>query len=64
MLVIGTTGEIMPASQIPFIAEQNGAIIIEINPNKSSYSDRISDVFIQEKATVACQLLDSALEAD
>ncbi|MCK5822621.1 MAG: NAD-dependent deacylase, partial [Bacteroidales bacterium] len=30
-LVIGTTGEIMPASLIPHTAKQNGAKIIEIN---------------------------------
>ena len=51
MLVIGTTGEIMPASQIPLIAKQNGAKIIEINPSPSNFTHSISDIFIQGKAT-------------
>lgn len=51
MLVIGTTGEIMPASQIPLIAKQNGAMIIEVNPSASNYTPSISDIFLQGKAT-------------
>jgi len=52
-LVIGTTGEIYPASQIPFIAKRNGAKIIEINVKESNYTQSITDVFIKEKATTA-----------
>ncbi|MFK5856725.1 MAG: NAD-dependent deacylase [Bacteroidota bacterium] len=52
-LIIGTTGEIMPASQIPHIAKQNGASIIEINPERSNFTNSITDIFIQEKATIA-----------
>ncbi len=61
MLVIGTTGEIMPASQIPHIAKQNGARIIEINPNTSNYSKSISDIFLQGKATEIMALLGKQL---
>jgi len=52
-LIIGTTGEIMPASQIPHIAKENGTKIIEINPESSNFTNTITDIFIQEKATVA-----------
>ncbi len=51
-LVIGTTGEIYPASQIPYIAKRNGVKIIEINVEESNYTDSITDVFIKEKATI------------
>ncbi len=51
-LVIGTTGEIYPASQIPFLAKRNGAKIIEINIESSNYTDSITDVFIKQKATI------------
>jgi len=54
-LVIGTTGEIMPASYIPHQAKENGAIIIEINIEESNFTKSITDVFIQEKASVAMQ---------
>ncbi len=56
-LLVGTTGEIMPASQIPVLAKQNGAKIIEINIAPSNYTAQISDIFIQEKATVAMTTL-------
>jgi NAD-dependent deacetylase len=50
VLVIGTTGEVTPASYIPAIAKQSGAKIIEINPKASAYTNGTTDVFIQEKA--------------
>jgi len=49
-LIIGTTGEVMPANQIPPLAKQQGAKIIEVNPEKSNYTDRITDIFLQGKA--------------
>jgi NAD-dependent deacetylase len=62
MLVIGTTGEIQPASQIPLLAKQNGAKIIEINIEKSNYTDSITDIFLQDKATAACKNLQNHLK--
>ena len=53
ILIIGTTGEIQPASQIPLIAAQRGAHVIEINIEKSRYTDSITHNFIQEKASIA-----------
>lgn len=52
-LLIGTTGEIMPASMIPHVAKRNGATIIEVNPEESNYTKSITDVFIRAKATEA-----------
>lgn len=62
-LVIGTTGEIMPASQIPIIAKNNGATIIEINVKKSNYTDEITDIFLNGKATKVIDELVKALQA-
>jgi NAD-dependent deacetylase len=50
-ILIGTTGEIMPASIIPIIAKKNKAKIIEININSSNYTNTITDVFLKGKAT-------------
>jgi NAD-dependent deacetylase len=50
-LVIGTTGEVLPACQIPVQAKQNGAKIIEINLEPSSFTSTITDIFLQGKAT-------------
>ena len=61
-LVVGTTGEIMPAAQLPRIAKRNGAKIIEINIAPSAYTQQITDVFLQDKATVAMTKLLEALK--
>jgi NAD-dependent deacetylase len=61
-LLIGTTGEIMPASMIPHIAKRKGATIIEVNPKESNYTGDITDVFIKAKATEAMTQLVQELE--
>ncbi|MCP4218914.1 MAG: NAD-dependent deacylase [bacterium] len=50
-LVVGTTGEVMPACEIPFRAKQNGAKIIEINMEPSNYTVSTTDIFLRGKAT-------------
>ena len=51
VIVIGSTGEVYPASQIPVFAKQNGAKIIEINTEKTLFTNQITDVFLQGKAS-------------
>jgi len=51
VIIIGSTGEVTPASSIPQIAKQNGAKIIEINPEKTLFTDSVTDIFLQGKAT-------------
>ena len=60
-LIIGTTGEVMPANQIPGIAKGFGATIIEVNPEPSNYTDRVTDIFLQGKATEVMQQLEMLL---
>jgi len=50
-ILIGTTGEIMPASIIPYEAKRNGVKIIEVNTQPSNYTNTITDVFLEGKAT-------------
>ncbi len=50
-IVVGTTGEIMPASLIPREAKESGAVIIEVNTEKSKYTNSITDIFLQGKAS-------------
>jgi NAD-dependent deacetylase len=52
VIVIGSTGEVYPASSMPKQAKANGATIIEINPEKTLFSESITDVFLQGKASV------------
>ncbi|PIS29691.1 MAG: RNA polymerase subunit sigma [Candidatus Marinimicrobia bacterium CG08_land_8_20_14_0_20_45_22] len=50
-ILIGTTGKIQPASMMPIYAKNNGAKIIEINIGISEYTNSITDVFLNGKAT-------------
>jgi NAD-dependent deacetylase len=50
-LVVGTTGEIMPASFVPYEAKSHGAHVIEVNTEPSAFTESITDVFVQGKGT-------------
>ena len=56
-LVVGTTGEIMPASMFPIEAQRKGAAIIEVNLQPSNYTSSITDIFLQGKAGVVLREL-------
>lgn len=56
-IIIGTTGEITPASYIPYEAKRNNCFIIEINTEPSAFTESIIDVFLQGKATVMMERL-------
>ena len=59
-ILIGTTGEIMPASIIPIEAKRNNVKIIEVNILPSNYTNTITDIFLEGKATeVMVKLLES-----
>lgn len=51
LIIIGTTGEVMPAGQIPLIAKEKGAAIIEVNIEPSNFTASITDIFLPGKAT-------------
>ena len=56
-ILIGTTGEIMPASMLPYEAKKNNIKIIEINTKPSNYTNTITDIFLNGKATLILQKL-------
>jgi NAD-dependent deacetylase len=62
-IIIGTTGEIMPASQIPFLAKNNQSTIIEINTQTSNFTNRITDIFLKGKATQIFHQLDLEIKS-
>ncbi len=49
-IIIGTSGEVIPASNIPFLAKKSGAKIIEINTEEGRFTHSVSDVFLRGKA--------------
>jgi len=46
MLVVGTSAVVYPASQLPLVAAQQGATVIDINPERTPISE-IADFFLQ-----------------
>jgi NAD-dependent deacetylase len=62
-IVIGTTGEVMPASMLPPTAKKSGAKIIEINPEVSYFSHQLSDIHLMGKAGEVLPLLNQALNS-
>jgi NAD-dependent deacetylase len=50
VIIIGTTGEVQPASYIPHYAKKAGAYIIEINPTESRFTNSITDLYIAQSA--------------
>jgi NAD-dependent deacetylase len=61
ILIIGTHAEVLPAAEIPKIAKNTGAGIIEINIKPSYFTHTITDVFIQAKATEAMKMIGELL---
>ncbi|HAF29378.1 MAG TPA: RNA polymerase subunit sigma [Bacteroidales bacterium] len=57
VIIIGSTGEVYPAANIPPLAKHKGAKVIEINPEKSLFTETITDIFIQGKASDVMQKL-------
>jgi len=46
MLVVGTSGVVYPVAQLPLLAQQRGAIIIDVNPDCTPISE-IANLFLQ-----------------
>ncbi len=57
MILVGTTGTVAPANMLPARAKSNHAVIIEINPTPSEYTQGVTDFFIREKAAAAMENL-------
>lgn len=53
VIIVGCSGEVFPANQIPLIAKQCGAKIVDINPQSTLFSDQICDVKITAKSELA-----------
>ncbi len=62
MLVIGTSAVIQPAAFMPVISKKSGAKVIEINPERTSLTDTISDYLIMGKAGEVIKQIIAELE--
>ncbi len=60
-LVVGSTGEVYPAAYVPVMAKQHGATVIEINPERSSFTGDITDIYLKGKAGEVLSRLETFL---
>ena len=51
MIIIGTSGVVYPAAEIPYIAHSNNAKIVEINIDSTPFTSSISDYFFEGSAS-------------
>ncbi len=63
MLVVGSTGEVYPAAQVPRWAKEAGATIIEVNPDSSAFTDSITDIHIPLAAGEAFELIEKEIHS-
>ncbi|MDM8516771.1 NAD-dependent deacylase [Desulfobacterales bacterium HSG16] len=50
MLVIGTSATVQPVASMPLVAKEGGAVIIEINAEKTPLTEYTSDYIVQGRA--------------
>ncbi|MDX8339644.1 NAD-dependent protein deacylase [Draconibacterium sp. IB214405] len=60
-IIVGSTGEVTPASYVPRTAKQAGATIIEINPEETIFTSAITDIHLKGKAAEILNQLDELL---
>jgi NAD-dependent deacetylase len=46
-MVIGTSAVVQPAADLPVIAKENGAFIVELNSSETGLTNYITDCFIR-----------------
>ena len=52
MMVVGTSATVQPAADLPLMAKRAGAVIIEVNPDSTPLTRRISDIFLKGEAGI------------
>ena len=51
LLVIGTSAQVSPACDIPRIAKESGAAVVEINPEPTSLTASVTDIHLRGSAS-------------
>jgi NAD-dependent deacetylase len=62
-LIVGSTGVVYPAAQVPIIAKRAGAVVIEVDPGDTEFSESIADLHIRVGASEALTRLDDRVRA-
>ncbi len=60
MLVVGTSGVVQPAASLPFVAARAGALVIDVNPERTPISE-LADFYLEGAGGVVLPQLLEAL---
>jgi NAD-dependent deacetylase len=64
MIVVGTSAVVFPASQIPSVAKGNGALVVEVNLEKTPLTPAVTDIFLQgSSSTILPRLVQAVRES-
>ena len=63
MLVIGTSAQVYPAASLIPYAQQNGAAVVEINPDETDYSDSVDLALRGPAGEILPKIIDAAQSA-
>jgi len=56
-LLIGTSGIVYPAASLPLVARDHGAYVLEINPEYTDLSSRVSETLLGKAGDIVPELL-------
>jgi NAD-dependent deacetylase len=62
LLVIGTSAQVSPACDIPRIAKESGAAVVEINPEPTSLTATVTDIHLRGSASEVLRSLGKLLQ--
>ncbi len=60
MLIIGTSGVVYPAAEVPYASKSAGAVVVEINVSPTPFTSSITDHFLEGSAS---EILPKILES-
>ncbi len=52
LIIIGTSGVVYPAADIPFLARSNGATVVEINVSPTPFTSSVTHHFLEGRASI------------
>jgi NAD-dependent deacetylase len=57
MLIIGTSGAVYPAAELPYMASSKGATIVEINLSPTPFTSSVTDYYLEGNASTIMQAI-------
>ena len=64
LVVVGTSAQVSPACDIPRIAKESGAAVVEINPEETSLSADVTDIHLRGSASEILRRILEEFSAD